>query len=350
MKVIYVKDPVKAPPSPIAIVEEPEVLKAYLDDDLNPVRCFDEEGFEKPCPEIKVSREDTVFMGGVVSEVLASQYNCSYIDDRVVRLNPSFNPENAKSYLEVAKNPPGSEEIAKDTVLIVVPGSLISRKSMASAVAGLLERGEIRVKAVIDFDAGLNYRVAKIDEWDVLSRYDYWWEVPWNYVVASGRNLRRFVELLTERPVEKPPKKLQVKNYVSLDDFLQSFLEWFGRASSASEKRREVRRFVAFVDENLFEAEGGYRAAVLVKNTRRSVVARWYFTRKFELRAFDGFPPEAVRDVDMEAVLGNVPRESQARIPSHLAAFFVRQAVLSPVRIEDFLAVKAHRWVEVAYL
>jgi hypothetical protein len=351
--VIYIQDPRKSSPAPIAISDESSFFKALLDEDLSPVKCYDKGGLRVQCPEklLPDRAGDAVVVGGIVAEAYSPRLELPYMDERILKLHPKYTPNSLDSLMEVVKGNLGlSRTFAEGTILTVVPGQLVSRKAFAVAYAGVLSQESLDIKFEALLDTQLNSYSRKYTRWSLLERYEDWLSVPWQYVLAPGKNMRRLLEIVLERPVARLPKKFLLDKYKSPQDFLKELQAWLRGVKLPFDKRREVRRLVVFIDENLFKVNGGYRAVVIAKNTSRKIVARWYFDRKLELQGFDGFPPEAVRDTDMEVAVGNVPREVQAMIPVQLASFIIRQAILSPIKIEDFVALKVHRWVEIAEL
>ena len=353
MLVIYIPDPKRASPAPIAISDESVFHKILLDENLTPVKCYDKNGLNKQCPEklLEAKKQDVFIVGGIVAEDYSARLELPYIDERIIRLHPNFIPGSLDSLLEAVMNstkPELAKPYAQDTFLAVIPGQHVSKKAFAIAYAGTLTQTELDVKMEAVLDPQLNSRVKLLEKWNLIERYEDWLDVPWQYVIAPGKNMRRLLEIMIERPVARMPKEILANKYRSPHDFLGELESWVARARLPFEKKREVRRLVVFIDENLFKVNGGYRAVVVAKNTTRRIIARWYFNKKLELQGFDSFPPEAVRDTDLEVSVGNVPREVQARIPAQLASFIIRQAVLSPIKIEDYIGLKIHRWVEIA--
>uniref|UniRef100_A0A7C3SLE0 Uncharacterized protein n=1 Tax=Thermofilum pendens TaxID=2269 RepID=A0A7C3SLE0_THEPE len=168
--------------------------------------------------------------------------------------------------------------------------------------------------------------------------------MPWNYVFSSGKSLRKVVEVIVERPVSRLPPSLSVAR--DPEEVVAEVSRRLASEKYAVLGRRSPRRVVVYIDEELYRPHGGYTAVVVSKNYQRRIIARWYFDRRFNLIAFDSAPPEAVTGVEAEIAVGDVPREVQARLTGSGAVLITKSAVLSPVKLEDYIAVKALRWFE----
>ncbi|MEM4810588.1 MAG: hypothetical protein QXS92_01605 [Thermofilum sp.] len=347
---LYLPEPLTSPTLPLLLREEGGWTIALLDDHLKPVRCY--AGLANPVacgePFSELRGEELLVTGGAAAEVIASQLGAVYVDERLARLADVFHPGITGSLhaavLEVLGRR-GESPILRDTMLIVLPGSHM--RAWAVGLASKLEGGRASLKALFSFSEKLVTRYRFGESWEPIKRFGSWWSVPWHMVFSLGRNLRRALEVVVERPVERLPGTLAAKDPEEL-------VEEAARAAesryTAPLGRRSPRKAIVYIDEELYKPQGGYVAVVVSKNYQRRVIARWYFNRKFELVGFDSTPPEAVSSVDAEIAVGDVPREVQARLTSAGAILVTRAAVLSPARIEDYIAIKAVRWYENAAL
>lgn len=336
--------------APVYVSDEGIVRLAYLDDELMPVKCFDEGLNPLRCPEALDLREgETYVTGWAAAEVLASYLGARYVDERTVRMEPSYDPSRPLSLLSAVRGAVEKgayEPVVGNTILSVLPGNVLRRKSWGVAVIAKVSDREPTGKAVIEFDQTLRTRSEIISgALEELRRFDYWWQPPWESAFAYGKNIRKLVEVLSERAVGKIPKDLISGERASLEEFLEALVSY---ASSREFEMpgRSLKKSVVYIDESIYSPRKGYVGIVIVRNSQRRVFARWFFDEKFRIQGFDNVPPEAVSGIDAEIAIGRVPREVQFRIPEPIAAFLVRVALKAPVKLVDYLAMKAHRWYE----
>lgn len=347
---LYLPEPLTSPTLPLLLREEGEWSTAVLDEHLRPVRCYaglaNPVACGEPFPELR--GEELLVTGGAAAEVVASQLDAVYVDERLVRLADAFLPGVPSSLYLAALSVMerrGESPILRDTMLVVLPGSRV--RAWAVGLASKLEAGRASLSAMFSFSEKLitTYRFG--ESWEPIKRFGSWWAVPWHVVFSLGKSLRRAMEVIVERPVERLPGTLAAKDPEELVEEASRAVESQYKAPLG---RRSPRRVIVYIDEELYRPQGGYVAVIISKNYQRRVIARWYFNRKFELVGFDSMPPEAVSGVDAEIAVGDVPREVQARLTGAGAVLATRAAVLSPVRVEDYIAIKAVRWYENAAL
>lgn len=349
---LHLPEPMVSPALPLLFQSEGEWTIAVLDEHLKPVRCYAGPADPVPCGERfpALGGEGLLVTGGAAAEVVASQLDATYVDERLVRLSEVFHPGSLKSFyaasLDALKRR-GEDPILRETMLVVLSGSYM--RAWAVGLASQLESGgRASLRAMFSFTEKLLTRYRYGEDWEPIKRFGSWWAVPWHVVFSLGKSLRRALEVIVERPVERLPGTL-----VSKADF-EELVEEAARTAETRYTtplgRRGLRKAVVYIDEELYKPQGGYLAVVVSKNYQRRVIARWYFNRKFELTGFDFAPPEAVSGVDTEIAVGDVPREVQARLTGAGAVLITRAAVLSPVRVEDYIAIKAARWYENAAL
>uniref|UniRef100_A0A7J3X5J7 Uncharacterized protein n=1 Tax=Thermofilum pendens TaxID=2269 RepID=A0A7J3X5J7_THEPE len=348
---LYLPEPVHAPTAPVLFSRRDPWREALLDENLNFLRCYAESGEKVPCdrsPENLV-KEELVVVGGAAAEALASQLGALYVDERVVKLSEVYEPEKPETLFEAsaeAINRRGESPILAGTLLVVLPGA--SAKAWAVGLAAQLRGETAELKAAFAFTEKMGTKFRKGEDWEPFQRFGSWWQVPWNYVFSSGKSLKRIVEVVVERPVSK------LSSLPALARDPEEIVLEVARSISSGKHavlgHRSPRKAVVYIDEGLYRPHGGYTAVVVSKNYQRRVIARWYFDKRFNLVAFDSAPPEAVRGVDAEIAVGDVPREVQARLTGSGAVLITRSAVLSPVKLEDYIAIKALRWFENAAL
>ncbi|QOJ78531.1 hypothetical protein IG193_07180 [Infirmifilum lucidum] len=351
MKVIYVPEPLRAPVSMLYISDE-DIPLAYLDEDLRPVKCYAPDKTSTRCPEeFKLEPSETVVVGGASGEVIASYLNARYVDERVVKMSKTYVPGKTESIIEAVREALEGhyrEPVVEESILAVLPGNLLRRRSWGAALIAKPANLKPELVAEILFDNNfrtLEERVVNLEE---LRRFDYWWQPPWENVFAHGKSMRRLIELISERPVEKIPKSILPKEVSDVSLLVESLASYASEHEFDISGRRSLRKVVVYIDENLIRPSRGFIGVVVIKNAQRKVFARWYFDEKFQLKGFDNAPPEAVTGIDAEVAVGRVPREVQVRLSEALAAYLVKTALYAPVRIVDYLAVKVHRWYEIA--
>jgi hypothetical protein len=349
--VLYLPEPVYTPTAPVLYSRRDPWREVLLDENLNLLRCYAESGEKVPCdaPPQLLRGEGLVVVGGAAAEALASQLDALYVDERLVRLSETFVPGKPQSLLEasaeaVARR--GESPVLPGTLLVVLPGS--SARAWAIGLAAQLSGESAELKAVFAFTERMGTRFKMGEGWEPLQRFGSWWQVPWNYVFSSGKSLRRVVEVIVERPVGKLPSSSVLTR--DPEEIVSEAAKRLVGEGYAVLGHRSPRRAVVYIDEELYRPHGGYTAVVVSRNYQRKVIARWYFDRRFNLVAFDSAPPEAVTGVDAEIAVGDVPREVQARLTGSGAVLVTRSAVLSPVKLEDYIAIKALRWFENAAL
>ena len=330
----------------VGSVGTPSVI--VLDEGLKPIRCFSGTGLPTPCEGAlpTLGGEESIVVGGAAAEALASELGATYLDERLVRLVEGFRPGSAASLYEAALEALGRRSespLLAGTMLVVLPGS--SARAWATGIAAELKEGRAILRSMFHFSDRLVTRFRYGEDWEPLSRFGSWWLVPWHVVFSLGKNLRRALEVITERPVERL-RGSHLEKASTPEELVEEAARLASSLYSSLLGRRSPRRVVVYIDEELFKPQGGYTAVVVSKNYQRRVVARWYFNRRFELVGFDAMPPEAVSGVDAEIAVGDVPREVQARLTGAGAVLVARAAVLAPVRVEDYVAIKAVRWYE----
>lgn len=348
---LYLPEPLTSPTLPLVIREEGEWTLAVLDEQLRPIRCYSEPAITVPCrePPPLLKGEGLVTIGGAAAEVIASQLEATYVDERIIRSSDRFRPGDTKSLLAATQDAlgrRGESPIIPNTMLVVLPGS--HAHSWGIGLASVLEGTRAALKAHFFFSDRLVTKYRLGEDWELIRRFENWWAVPWHAVFALGKNLRRAMEVIVERPVERLPGTLASAK--DPNELLREVTTIAETRYTAPLGRRSPRKVIVYIDEELYKPQGGYVAVVVSKNYQRRVIARWYFDRKFELIGFDSAPPEAVSGVDAEIAVGDLPREVQARLTGAGAVLTVRAAVLSPVRVEDYIAIKATRWYENAAL
>ncbi|AKG38160.1 hypothetical protein MA03_01090 [Infirmifilum uzonense] len=354
MRVIYLPEPFFSPVTPLLISEE-EPTTIYLDEKLQPVKCYSQDWFPVECPKSLDFQEGEYYVvGGASAEVLASYLNLPFVDEKRVKMQEEYDSRDSLSLvkcLKLAAGKPEEEPLIKNTILAILPGSIVKKKTWGVAYVARIDGDEPEVKAEIHFDQNFRTVEERISELDEIYKFEYWWQPPWEYIFAYGKNFRRLVEIISERPVEKiPPEILRKHVHLSVEDIIRDLYLSIRRSSAESVSRRSLKKAVIYIDDNLVKPSKTYTAVLVTKNQQRKIFARWYFDEKLNLRGFDNVPPEAVTGIDAEIAVGRVPRETQASLSEAHSSFLVKKAIYSPVRIIDYLAIKVHRWYEVALI
>ncbi len=349
--ILYLPEPVRTPTAPVLFSRKGPWREALLDENLNFLRCYTESGERAPCNSSieSIEKEELVVVGGAAAETLASQLDALYVDERLVRLSEAFTPENVQSFFEAsaeAVSRRGESPILPGTLLVVLPGS--GAKAWAVGLAAQLSGESAELRAVFTFTEKMGTRFKMGEDWEPLQRFGSWWQVPWNFVFSSGRSLRRVVEVIVERPVGRLPPSLALAK--TPEEIVSEVAKGLTSEGYSVLGHRSPRKAVVYIDEELYRPQGGYTAVVISRNYQRRIVARWYFDRRFNLVAFDSAPPEAVTGIEAEIAVGDVPREVQARLTGAGAVLVTRSAIFSPVKLEDYIAIKALRWFENAAL
>jgi len=354
MNILYVPEPLRSPAAPLFLSDEGSPAVALLDDELRPVKCYDSNSVQIRCPEgFNLRSEEVIVVGGAAGEVVASYLNARYVDERRVKLSKAYLPGRIETLIEAVREATANsdkEPVIPGSILAVLPGSFLRKRSWGAALIAKTGDSKTSIVAELLFDQNLRVIGEKSADLEELQRFDYWWQPPWENLFAHGKNMRRLLEILSERPVEKIPQQVLSGGHHSPQSLIESLASYISGRKLEVVGRRSLKKVVVYIDERIVKPSQGYVGVVLIKNSQRKVHARWYFDEKFRLIGFDNVPPEAVSGIDAEIAVGRVPREVQARLPEALAAFLVRIALLTPVRIADYLAVKAHRWYEIALL
>ncbi len=351
MKVVYVPEPLRAP-VPLFYISDEDIPLAYLDEDLRPVKCYTPDKNSMRCPEeFKLEPGETIVVGGASGEVIASYLNARYIDERVVKMSKVYIPGKPETMIEAVREALEGhyrEPVVEGSILAVLPGNLVRKRSWGVALIAKPANSKPELVAEILFDNNFRTLEERATNLEELRRFDYWWQPPWENVFAHGKSMRRLIELISERPVEKIPKNILSKGASNVSLLVESLASYVSEHEFDVSGRRSLRKVVVYIDENLLRPSRGFIGVVVIKNSQRKVFARWYFDEKFRLKGFDNAPPEAVTGVDAEIAVGRIPREVQVHLPEALAAYLVKTAIYAPVRIVDYLAVKVHRWYEIA--
>ncbi|MEZ0346697.1 MAG: hypothetical protein ABWK01_09115 [Infirmifilum sp.] len=352
MEILYLSEPFYSPVTPVLISEEKSAI-IYLDDELSPVKCYDSYGNSIRCPEtLGLQKDETYVVGGAAAEVLASYMDLPFIDVRRVKIQPTYRPGVFSSFFQSIRDAlqdPTQEPIAKNSIVAVFPGAILKKRAWAVAYIGRVRDGKLELKAEIHFDQNFRVLHEKSSGLEELDKFDHWWEAPWDYVFTYGKNLRRLIELVMERPVEKiSPGIIGKEKPLTPTEIIEKLFSEASTRGVETSGRRSLKKAVVYIDESIIRPSKGYSGVLIIKNSQRRIFARWYFDEKFQLKGFDNVPPEAVSGIDVELGVGNIPRETQARLSEVLSAFLVKKAMYTPVRIVDYLALKVHRWYEVA--
>lgn len=354
MRILYLPEPFLAPVVPLLISEDDPSL-VYLNDNLKPVKCYNRDRDSVACPDNLMLKEgETYVVGGASAEVLASYLDLPFIDERRVRIQEEYVSGDIYSFFKAIQpvlKTPYEEPVIKNSAMVIFPGSILNKRAWGIAYIAQLEDSNPRIKAEIIFDQNFRVLHERISDFEVFHRFENWWQPPWEYIFAYGKNFRRIMEIVSERPVEKIPLEiLKGAKIGNVEDILDKIFSSTSREGFEVSGRRSLKKAVVYIDDNLIKPSKTYTAVVIIKNSQRKIFARWYFDERMQLKGFDNVPPEAISGVDAELAVGLVPRETQTRLSQALASFLVKKGLLTPVRLVDYLAIKTHRWYEIAAL
>ncbi len=345
MKVLYVPEPSAGMPAAPVLVDPEEGIRALLEG-LEPLLCY--RGGERiPCPE-GLLEDDLLVVGWAAGEAAAGLLGARFVEERRARLlleeGGEFYESLARAAIEAASKP-YLTEIAGGTLVTVVPGQVLGEKAVAVAVAADVEgrRPRLLAKALLGDDA----RPLKVASYTgLVERFGGFWQVPWESILSVGKSLRRLIEFVSERPVERLPSEL-LQGVKGERELAARAAEWAQSIEFEVYGRREVGRAVVYFEGRVLGLEG-YVAALIQRNGYRRVRARWYFDGDFMLRGFDGIPPDAAPRIDADICVGRVPRECGLLLPQPLQRILPGLAASAPVPPLDYAAVKVLRWYEVA--
>ncbi len=381
--VVHIPEPLRKSPSKLAATFDRSTLKPIrlylLDEDWEVVRAYEpEDGRWERVKAASWEEGDVVALGGAAAEAVAANRGYGFVEEReartVVLEEGTGRPQldllrrGAAMFLalrgEVSGLKTTSEEF-EGTYLAVLPGN-ISRIGAWACVVGLREVDgafDVLLRVHVHEDLSVAYEDVR---WDALEEFEGWWQPPWSKVAAVGKNLKRRVEALLERPVVRVPPKLYT-----------SMLRAVGRshprdvlvAEKVAEWSREVEPSPTSPPSRLLVLLPGELSSkpctacgIVVERGEdvRRVVARAYLDEGLKVSSTEG-----CKDLsEIEWDLALAPSRELARYAASfgrkvekasptvlkLIALLSPRVVLLGVRLEDYAAIKVVRWFEVSSL
>ena len=345
---IYVPECSRAPAS-ILLKDIDSGIKCVLDENLSPALCFNSRGERVKRVKLELNGNETTVVGWTAGEVLASYLKARFVDERKARfLIKKDYRELLDALAEAATKIQNSfEAVLEGTILIVVPGSLVETKAWGAAIA-VEALDKPRILGRFTFNEIFETKSSIVYHPEVFDRFGNWWQVPWEIIFSAGRSLRRYVEFLSERPVERIPSTLLGKKKVKIKELVREVLKLAQTEEYEVYGRREISKSAVYIEGNLVGLPSTIVAVLVQRNSFRKIRARWYFNEDLDLVGYDVEPPDATRRLDSIFTIGKVEIEGGKRIPESLTPLLKRLALRSPVRQEDYMAVKTLRWYEIS--
>lgn len=348
-KVIYIPECLRAPTTPI-LVDLVGDYRAVLDENLSPVRCYRDRGERIECPQdVELGGQETLVVGWAAAEALASALYASYVDERKARsLIDADYGDLISAIVEAATRVENNVNgILEGTMLIVVPGNILKTRSWGVAIAiEAIDKPRLLGKFAFSEDLKPIQELVYVDE--VFQRFGEWWQVPWEVVVSAGKSMRRLVEYITERPVERIPANILKEKNLGIRDVVRGVLKWAQTEEFEIYGRREINRAAVYIEGGLLDIRDRIIAVLVQRDGYRRIRARWLFDNSLKLVGFDREPPDAVTHIDTFITIGEVNVRKGIQFPEKLISFLNRQSIYSPARREDYMAIKTLRWYEVS--
>ncbi len=348
-KVLYIPECVRWPTTPI-LVDLVEDYRAILDENLSPIRCYKSGGERIKCPqEIDLKGRETLVVGWAAAEAIASSLDAKFVDERRVRFlidtdYSDFISAIVEAAVRVENNVNG---ILEGTMLIVVPGNILKTRSWGVAIA-LEALDKPRLLGKFAFNEDLKPVLEHIYVDEVFERFGEWWQVPWEIVVSAGKSMRRLVEFLTERPVERIPTNILKEKNIGVMDVAKKVLKWAQTEEFEIYGRREINRAAVYIDGELLDMKDKIVAVLVQRNGYRRIRARWFLDNNLKLIGFDREPPDAVSRIDTFITIGDINIEKGIHFPENLTSLLKKQSLYSPARQDDYVAIKTLRWYEIS--